>query len=47
MVRTLTEKQMEMLKLGAEHYVQNQYWFKESLKLVDIDEDDISSQSKL
>jgi carbonic anhydrase/acetyltransferase-like protein (isoleucine patch superfamily) len=46
-VRTLTEKQIDMLKLGADHYVKNQKWFKESLQLVVDDRADISTQSKL
>lgn len=46
-VRTLTEKQIDMLKLGADHYVKNQNWFKESLHVVIDDGADISTQSKL
>ena len=46
-VRTLTEKQIELLKFGADHYVKNQNWFKESLQLVNDDGGDISNQSKL
>ena len=45
-VKQLTEKHMEMLKAGAEHYVNNQEWFKEALQLVESDEID-TPQSKL
>jgi carbonic anhydrase/acetyltransferase-like protein (isoleucine patch superfamily) len=44
--RTLTAEQIDALKRGAEHYVQNQNWFKETLELLE-DGDDASSQSKL
>ena len=43
--KQLSEKHMEMLKMGANHYVKNQAWFKEVLKLVV--EDDDAPQSKL
>jgi carbonic anhydrase/acetyltransferase-like protein (isoleucine patch superfamily) len=46
-VRTLTEKHIDMINFGADHYVKNQNWFKESLQLVDDDGADISTQSKL
>lgn len=45
-VRTLTEEQIDALKAGADHYVRNQEWFKESLKLVG-NEDDGNIQSML
>lgn len=44
-VRTLSEEQIDALKAGAEHYVINQEWFKETLRPVDGEGD--SSQSKL
>ena len=44
-VRQLSEEQIDGLKAGAEHYVNNQDWFKESLQLVDGEED--FTQSKL
>ena len=43
--KQLSEKHMEMLQMGANHYVKNQAWFKEVLKLVE--EDDDAPQSKL
>mmetsp|Transcript_41317 Transcript_41317/g.86733 ORF Transcript_41317/g.86733 Transcript_41317/m.86733 type:complete len:185 (+) Transcript_41317:43-597(+) len=36
-VRQLSEEQIDALKAGAEHYVNNQEWYKESLKLVEDD----------
>lgn len=45
-VRTLTDEQIDALKAGADHYVRNQEWFKESLKLVD-NEDGGNIQSML
>ena len=45
--RTLTDEQIDALKRGAEHYVQNQHWFKQSLQLLDDEDNDITSQSKL
>ena len=43
--KQLSEKHMEMLQMGANHYVKNQAWFKKVLKLVE--EDDDTPQSKL
>lgn len=45
-VRALTEEQINALKDGADHYVRNQEWFNESLKLVD-NEDEGNIQSML
>ena len=45
-VRTLTDDQIDALKAGADHYVRNQQWFKESLKVV-VDEEDGNIQSML
>jgi carbonic anhydrase/acetyltransferase-like protein (isoleucine patch superfamily) len=45
-VRMLNEEQIDALKAGADHYVRNQEWFNESLKLVD-DGDDSNIQSML
>lgn len=45
--RALTDEQIDALKRGAEHYVQNQHWFKQSLQLLDDEDDDNTSQSKL
>jgi carbonic anhydrase/acetyltransferase-like protein (isoleucine patch superfamily) len=45
--RALTDEEIDALKRGAEHYVQNQNWFKESLQLVIDGDDDITPQSNL
>jgi len=42
-VRRLGTEQIDALKAGAEHYVSNQEWFKESLQVVD----ESDTQSKL
>lgn len=44
-VRQLSEEQIEALKAGAQHYVQNMDWFK--LELQSIDDDDDGTQSRL
>jgi carbonic anhydrase/acetyltransferase-like protein (isoleucine patch superfamily) len=46
-VRQLGEEQVEGLKAGAQHYVDNSNWFREALQLVDDDDDDDITQSKL
>lgn len=45
-VRTLTDEHIDALKAGADHYVRNQEWFKESLKKVGSG-DDSNIQSML
>ena len=42
-VRQLSEEQIDALKAGADHYVTNQEWFKETLQLADEGD----TQSKL
>lgn len=45
-VRELTDEQIDALKAGVDHYVRNQEWFNEALKVVD-DGDDSNIQSML
>ena len=42
-IRQLNEEQIDALKAGADHYVSNQEWFKETLQLADEGD----TQSKL
>jgi carbonic anhydrase/acetyltransferase-like protein (isoleucine patch superfamily) len=44
-VRQLSEEQIEGLKAGAQHYVENSEWFKQSLQV--MDDEDGKLQSKL
>ena len=44
-VQQLSEDQIEGLKAGAQHYVENSEWFKQSLQV--MDDEDGKLQSKL
>ena len=43
-VRQLSDEQIEALKAGAQHYVENMDWFKHELRSINDEDDGIQSR---
>ena len=43
-VRQLSDEQIEALKAGAQHYVDNMDWFKQELRSINDEDDGIQSR---
>ena len=43
-VRQLSDEQIEALKAGAQHYVENMDWFKQELRSINDEDDGIQSR---